>query len=340
MVTSTVEVSGIGKTLWDLNILTNISHTFASDLDITITSPAGTTVTLTTDNGGSNGNVFNGTLWDDSAAPTGALPYTNTAGQVTDTSYVNLQVQTTLTPEEPLGAFRGENPNGTWTLTVSDDFVADGGSLDVLTLQIVTSSLAVDTSASSCPVTPEVAIAISNTAVATSTVNVPADSSLGDLVCGITVTTGITHPNSADLDITLTSPTGTVVTLTTDNGGSSDNVFNGTVWSDDANPAGTLPYSTNNGLATDHAYANMTVATQLCPEEPFSAFIGEAAAGNWTLSISDDLAGDDGTLTSWTLDIERCMRPEVVPEGLVAGRKAHLWPPSKTNAFGRGHSLC
>src|SRR4051812_25840644 len=38
---------------------------------MTVTSPAGTVVTLTTDNGGSHDNVFAGTRWDDSAAPGG-----------------------------------------------------------------------------------------------------------------------------------------------------------------------------------------------------------------------------------------------------------------------------
>ena len=38
---------------------------------MTVTSPEGTVVTLTTDNGGTAGNVFAGTRWDDDAAPGG-----------------------------------------------------------------------------------------------------------------------------------------------------------------------------------------------------------------------------------------------------------------------------
>src|SRR5687767_3934388 len=64
-VTSTINVSGAPSYLYDLNLTTFITHTFNSDLDITITSPAGTIVSLTTDNGGSLDNVFNGTVWDD-----------------------------------------------------------------------------------------------------------------------------------------------------------------------------------------------------------------------------------------------------------------------------------
>ena len=69
---------------------------------------------------------------------------------------MNLTAATPLVPEEGLGAFRGEDPNGTWTITVSDDLAGDGGnlnswSLDVFTLPVapiestVTASNAVPT---------------------------------------------------------------------------------------------------------------------------------------------------------------------------------------------------
>ena len=40
---------------------------------------------------------------------------------------MNNQTATPLVPEEALAAFNGENPNGTWTLTISDDNAGDGG---------------------------------------------------------------------------------------------------------------------------------------------------------------------------------------------------------------------
>ena len=51
VVSSTLVVAGAGPYLWDLNLQTVLTHTFAADLDITLQSPAGTIVTLTTDNG-------------------------------------------------------------------------------------------------------------------------------------------------------------------------------------------------------------------------------------------------------------------------------------------------
>ena len=79
------------------------------------------------------------------------------------------------------------------------------------------------------------------------------------------MTTNITHTFAADLDITLTSPAGTVVTLTTDNGAGNDNVFNGTMWYDKANPGGQVPYTTNDGLVSDTAYVNLTRSRPSCP---------------------------------------------------------------------------
>jgi len=298
VVTSTIDVSGAGSFLFDLDVQTFLTHTFAADLDITITSPSGTVVTLTTDNGAGNDNVFNGTIWDDSANPAGQVPYTTNNGLVTDQAYVNLTTASTLVPEEAMGAFIGEDPNGTWTITISDDLAGDGGSLDSWNLALTTLPTA-PTLSSVTTVTQSTPVAIpTGPVVVTSTIDVSgADSFLFDL----DVQTFLTHTFAADLDITITSPSGTVVTLTTDNGAGNDDVFNGTIWDDSANAGGQVPYTTNNGLATDHAYVNLTVASNLVAEEALGAFIGEDPNGTWTITISDDLAGDGGSLDSWSL---------------------------------------
>jgi subtilisin-like proprotein convertase family protein len=302
VVSNTIVVSGVGPFLWDLDLTTNLTHTFSADLDITLMSPAGTVVTLTTDNGAGNDNNFNGTLWDDDANPAGQVPYTTNNGMATDHAYVNLTTATPLVPEEAMAAFIGEDPNGTWTITISDDLAGDGGSLtwsiDVTTFP----SAPTNTTASFSNNTP-VAIP-TGPAVVTSTIVV---SGAGTTLCDVNVTTALSHTFAADLDVTVMSPAGTVVTLTTDNGAGNDDVFNGTVWDDDANPAGQVPYVTNSGLVTDHPYVNLTLASPLVPEEALGAFIGEDPNGTWTITISDDLAGTDGgTLSSWSLDITTC----------------------------------
>jgi uncharacterized repeat protein (TIGR01451 family) len=300
VVTSTVVVSGAGPYLFDVDATTFITHTFAADLDITITSPAGTIVTLTTDNGGGNDDVFNGTVWDDSANPGGQVPYVTNSGIVTDHLYVDLTLASPLVPEEALAAFIGEDPNGTWTLTISDDTAGDGGSLASWSLAVTTLPNAPITTTAPA-VTQSTPVAIpTGPAVVTSTLVV---SGAPTSILDVNLTTFITHTFAADLDITITSPAGTIVTLTTDNGGGNDNVFNGTVWDDSANPGGQVPYTTNSGIVTDHLYVNLTLASPLVPEEALAAFIGEDPNGTWTLTISDDLAGDGGSLDSWSLDL-------------------------------------
>lgn len=289
-VTSTIVVSGAGTFLYDLNLTTFLQHLNSNDLDVTLTSPNGTVVTLTTDNGGTADDVFNGTVWDDQANPGGQVPYVTNSGLAGDHQYSNLVLASPLAPEGSLGALIGENPNGTWTLTITDDSVNTfEGSLDSWTLDLTTLATAPTVSAPTT-FTNSTPIPIPVTApplVLTSTIAV---SGLSHHLFDVDLQTFITHSFNGDLDITITSPSGTVVTLTTDNGGVNDNVFNGTVWND--NGAAT---------ATDNSYTNLTTAASLIPEEALAAFIGEDPNGTWTLTISDDANLDGGSLDSWSL---------------------------------------
>jgi subtilisin-like proprotein convertase family protein len=302
VVTSTINVAGAGPYLWDINPQTFITHTFAADLDITIQSPAGTVVTLTTDNGGGNDDVFNGTLWDDSANPGGQVPYTTNDGVITDSTFANLVVETPLVPEEALSAFIGENPNGTWTLTVSDDLAGDGGSIASWNVQLTTLAAAPTNNPAAVFSQPAPVAIPTGPAVVTSTIAV---AGVTNPICGMTVTTNITHTFAADLDVTLMSPAGTIATLTTDNGGGNDNVFNGTVWNDDADPGNQVPYVADPFFVTEHTYADLTLASPLIAEEALGPFIGQSANGNWTITVSDDLAGDGGSIT-WSVSFTPC----------------------------------
>src|SRR5215203_6354406 len=300
VVTSTLVVAGAGTSILDLDLTTFITHTFPGDIDMTLTSPAGTVVTITTDNGGTNDDVFNGTVWDDDANPAGQVPYTTNNGLVTDQLYAVGVLASPLVPEEAMGAFIGEDPNGTWTITISDDAAGDSGNLNSWTLGVTTFPNApITTTEPTATQSTPVAIP-AGPAVVTSTLVV---AGAGTSILDLDLTTFITHTFPGDIDMTLTSPAGTVVTITTDNGGTNDDVFNGTVWDDDANPAGQVPYTTNNGLVTDQLYAVGVLASPLVPEEAMAAFIGEDPNGTWTLTISDDAAGDGGNLNSWTLGV-------------------------------------
>ena len=137
---STITISGAGTYLLDVDLTTAITHTFNADLDFTLASPAGTVVVVSTDNGGVNDDVFNGTLWNDQAS-----------APISEAVFANLVTETPLTVESVLGAFVGEDPNGTWTLTIVDEAGLDTGSVDSWSLDFTT--------AGSCyqvPVTQEI----------------------------------------------------------------------------------------------------------------------------------------------------------------------------------------
>src|SRR5687767_15161853 len=200
VVTSTINVVGAGPLIADMTVQTFITHTFSSDLDIVLVSPAGTIVTLTTDNGGSFDNVFNGTVWDDDADPDGQVPYTSNQNLTTDHTYTNLVVATPLSPEEPLAAFNGENPNGIWTLRVSDDAAGDVGIINSWTLNFKTAVTipvpVVTNHLNSTPVTIPTTVS-----VVTSTITV---AGVQNYIRNLRVTTNLTHTFNSDLDITLT----------------------------------------------------------------------------------------------------------------------------------------
>jgi subtilisin-like proprotein convertase family protein len=320
VITSTITVAGAQPYLWDLDVITNITHTNSADLDITITSPSGTIVTLTTDNGGTHDNVFAGTTWDDSADPDGVPTATSqpNPNQVQTHPYTNLTVATPLAPEEALAAFIGENPNGTWTLTISDDVNGNGGSLNSWSLNVTTLAAAPGTTVVPTVSNPAViSIPSTGSSVITSPVTV---NTAGASIFKVKVTANITHTFTSDLQIALTSPAGTTVTFSNGFWPSGvpvdvDNVYNGTTWDDDANPSGQVPYTTNAGLASDHPYANNTVVPLLAPVEALGAFIGENPNGTWTLTIADQFDGGGGALNGWSLDIitASCVAPSPTP---------------------------
>ena len=286
---STINIGGAGTWLRDLDVITHITHSYNADLDITLTSPAGTSVTLTTDNGGAHDNVFNGTRWDDDAG----VP-------VSDRTFANNTVVTSIVPEDSLTAFRGENPNGTWTLRVIDDTNGDGGTLLDWTMDLSTQSFGpsftTKTAANNVPTTLPGGIATTNSSITVS--------GAAPYLFDLNLRTFLSHTYPADLDITLISPQNTVVTITTDNAGTNDNAFNGTLWDDQADKGSQIPYGGNNpNLVTDHSYSSNVVVPKLVPEEAMGAFMGENPNGTWTLRVRDDQALDQGTLSRWNLNL-------------------------------------
>ncbi|MGE8318883.1 MAG: IPTL-CTERM sorting domain-containing protein [Comamonas sp.] len=102
-----------------------IDHTFVNDLRISLRSPDGTSVIVINQTDGSGNNLCQVVLDDSSPGPsiqsvsTSQAPFTGT-----------------YTPNAPLSAFTGEQPNGQWTLVAQDFFSADTGSIRAWTINI------------------------------------------------------------------------------------------------------------------------------------------------------------------------------------------------------------
>jgi subtilisin-like proprotein convertase family protein len=138
-----------------------------------------------------------------------------------------------------------------------------------------------------------------------------------EFLTDIDVRLNIAHNCPGDIQATLTSPQGTIVSLVTNLGGPDGGsvfcfnapVLAGTTFDDAADPAGSIPYSFNNRLATDIDPSFNAVAPFLVPEEALAAFYGENPNGDWVLTVVDTCAGDSGSLQSWGLDIAALSSP-------------------------------
>ena len=106
----------------------------------------------------------------------------------------------------------------------------------------------------------------------TSSLSVTGGTATTCTIASITVDVNITHTYIGDLDVTLTSPSGTAVLLHGSTGGTADNLV------------GTYP-------------------TTLTPVDLLSAFVGEPVSGSWRMQVVDGAATDVGTLNSWGIHI-------------------------------------
>ena len=115
---STIDISGAAVLAGDLKVELEVVAPNVSTLQFTLTAPDGTSVILV-DEGDASGANFTGTVLDDSASTpisSGASPYTGS-----------------FQPSNPLSAFDGLDPNGTWTLGITDANLF-GGTLDSWTM--------------------------------------------------------------------------------------------------------------------------------------------------------------------------------------------------------------
>lgn len=134
-----------GYTVGDVNLGVFASHSYRSDLRVTLTSPAGTVVTIMT----WTGNVQSGDnlndLFDDEAA---AAISTHNATVADPLTPAPPPYSHSFRPSNPLSAFDGQNAAGTWTLVVCDAVAADTGQFRRADLYITSTSLSVSKTSS------------------------------------------------------------------------------------------------------------------------------------------------------------------------------------------------
>jgi subtilisin-like proprotein convertase family protein len=109
----------------------------------------------------------------------------------------------------------------------------------------------------------------------------------------------IVHPRDSDLSISLVSPRGTAVPLSTGRGGDGANFGTGP-----KGCSGQLTWFESDAL-DPIATASAPFAGELRPERPLTALYGQEARGRWTLRVTDGAAGAAGTLLCWQLELSR-----------------------------------
>jgi len=105
-----------GATLSDLNVYVNISHTYSSDLRVSLESPAGTVV-----------NLINSGLCTSSDNIIVEFDQTGVNGTVGATCPLN---NLFVVPAQSLAAFNGQGFQGNWVLRVQDVATQDEGTLN------------------------------------------------------------------------------------------------------------------------------------------------------------------------------------------------------------------
>ena len=133
---STLDVTVIGDSIDDLNVTLDIDVIINFQVAVTLTSPAGTTVSLFPALEVTGADFIDTTLDDEAATPiaSGTSPFTG--------SFV---------PDGSLADFDGENPNGTWTLEIEEPSGIGGDLLGwFLTIELQTSDADGDGWVDSC----------------------------------------------------------------------------------------------------------------------------------------------------------------------------------------------
>jgi subtilisin-like proprotein convertase family protein len=290
-VTSTITVpSSVTGAITDVNVLLDLTHAAMADLDVSLASPAATSVPLFTDVGATTFVTMTVGLDDNAALPIGNF-----------TVLAGMEHQ----PEQPgrLAGFNGQPASGTWTLTLVDDGAnTSGGTLNGWSLEVcgapppplgLTLNKTVGLDPATCASSSSITVApgttvyycytVTNTGLNTLTSHDLVDDQLGTIFTGLsyslapgssvnTVAAGLTIPSVVNATVTNTGTwTGHDAA-----GGSASNTASATV---------TVP--THCGVG----FRDVTLA--------FSDFAGAFPPAGWTVANTSTACIPPG-LPDWT----------------------------------------
>lgn len=313
-----------------------IKHPKLDDVDILLTSPSGTTIELSTDNGGSfadYGDVLTAGMVCFSPLGSGGtiLGYLGgTAGE--------------FSPETPFTLFNGENPNGAWTITVADDDPFFTGFLLSWSISFSSGDCFKDTGDNPIvPIEPPTVdfsglesqycsdddlvllvgqplptpaivesydlsgagfqiIDGSSTSISSSSISVTEfeeeDIVFNDLAVAVSI--NMSHPWVGDLIIQLVSPCGNVIDLI-DRPGHPEGS-----WGSGSDMIGTYTFTNSASfLFPEEGVGQNAVIPNgsYLPADSFVELLGCELNGDWSLIIQDPILGGSGFVTDWQLHI-------------------------------------
>jgi uncharacterized repeat protein (TIGR01451 family) len=291
---------GTSYIVGDVDIGVILSHTYRSDLRMTLQSPAGTRVQFFSNTGGAADNY--NVMINDEASPSvstdasnhvaGAPNYPNNFSAASPTG--------TTAPNTPLSAFDGQNAAGTWRLEICDSVAQDSGDFvraDLVITQAapyadlsLTKTVSTATPANGATIT--YTLAVTNAAASPLTANSVTVNDVLPLGVTFVSATGFgTYNNSTGVWTVGSIPPGTTRTLTitaTVNASNGATVNNTAEVS--ASSANDIDSTPNNGLTTEDDYASAaftvsgtrvagTAPALVCP---VGSTLFDWAANTWT----------------------------------------------------------
>ncbi len=261
----------------DVEVTTEISHTWISDIYMTVTTPMETTVVLHEYAGGDANDLD--VTWSVLGLANGS-PY---------------DCDCIMKPPDALGLLVREPGLGAWALTCTDEVSGDVGTLDRWCVRLF-GEAPVYAKDYSYPFA-DFGLGSTNPATVTDVLELAADRIPEDLV----VQPFIDHANVGHVELSLTSPSGTTVVLHDNGAEEATGLY--VIYDDDGAPNGP-PY---------WCYCRV----QPAGPGSMSDFARESEMGDWTMTCTDAVAGTDGSFIYWRFErarfaeVQECSSPSL-----------------------------